>query len=334
MSNIDWTEIHKLGYTSEDDRKSGRNIGYAIFSAGLSVFFLIGYFAIAQVVKMLGIETPSWPFVIGTGLLWVGIYLMYGIKFLEQRDFIVIERFGRFYRVALRGVRLLCFPGLIDKIVKKGTLEYLQLNLYEDAEGQEVDFKDGTAAIEGHAFYRIISGGTDTDTTAHILRFTYEIVDPLGRLRNLLDNLIRGRLQAMTIDQASKQKDGMWDNIKSEGEISQLKQIGLELDDSRGIIITDIKLPEAIVKFRQQKLQGKADAERSTARGRGYSDSIRILQNKLGISAQEAIALYNTQTGMELLREVKPGGMTFVAPGMQGVLASFDIKQNTPSERT
>jgi len=329
---INWKDVHTLGYTSERDRMIGRFFGILVFCLGLVLFSALGFFGVTKIAKSIDPSVIPMPYAIGMALLWVGIYLMFGIKFLEQRNFIVVERFGRFCHVKLRGIRILCFPGLIDKIVQEGTLEYQQLNLYENAAGQEVDFTDGTAAIEGHAFYRIRPGEI-TDIVKNILRFTYEIVNPLGRLRNLLDNLVRGKLQKLTIDKASKEKDGMWEKIKKEAvdDISQLEQIGLDLDDKRGIIITDIKLPEKIVQFREQKLQGKADAERATARGRGYSDSITILQEKLGISAEEAVALFNTQTGIEMLRETKPS-MNLVAPGMRGVLASFDFKK--PEQET
>lgn len=264
------------------------------------------------------------------GILWMAIYFYWGFEIVPNTDYIVIERFGEFNRIVHSGLRILCLPGIIDKIADKGTLRYKEKALFADAEKQYyVDFRDGSTPVIMKASYRV---GPQTDSVEDlddaIYRFTYTMrsnEEREERIEEILESSVIPLLQALEIGQALLQKDAIAEIVtKDKKVLGALEAMGVELNDKKGLIITDIDLTPEIIEQRQKKLEGASEAEKQSAQGLGYARSIVAIMKELAISEYEARSIYETQRGLETLEKVQ-SNISFVAPDLKGVHLAMGI---------
>jgi hypothetical protein len=290
-------------------------------------------------------------------ITWVGIYVSKGWLELPEKDFCTIERFGRYYRTAHEGVTILCFPGLIDKVTKKGNHRYETVKIREVDPKDVVDFTGGgTGAPVLDIVFRVIrhkpgkpaevkikrtdpaTGQTWEDTytatgdiTDSGYLWSYNITDGKERVKEVILGALRPLLQGMTVDQAGTKTGDISKFLREDGEIAQvLVNMGVELDPLRGVVLLDIRLPESVVADNEETLKGQKAAERQTLQGLGYMRAVggivREAKDVFGIDLtfEQARDLYQNQRGLETLA-AKQGAINFVAPGMNGVLASMNM---------
>lgn len=283
-------------------------------------------------------ENLGWTPAISAALTWVAIYCFLGFKIVDNQDYAVIERFGEFNRIIHSGPRILCFPGLIDKIAAQGSLRYQEMPLFKDEPGYKVDFKDGSTAIEMRAFYRI--GPYEEDdaeqTDEAIYRFTYSMEgesEVKERIEEVLESSVIPRLQQLSIGDALVQKDTVAGEVVRDLQVIEaLKAVGVELSPLKGLIIPDIALPEEILKQRMKKLEGEAEADKQSAQGHGYARTIKAVMDDLGISFDEARSVYENQRGLETLAAVQ-ANVSFVAPNIKGVQQTMGIGDAAPRHK-
>lgn len=269
----------------------------------------------------------QWISLVGTASLWIASYITLGFRIIPQQQFIVVERLGRVYKVHRAGMHVLCLPGIIDKVSKEhvnpGTYTYQSIRLYDGNGAEEaMDFLDGSSGVVGEAFYRVQQGRE--------VSFAYELEDPKERLETLLDDAIRTFFQNLTIQQALTNKNLVWDavrgrvvspahtekkdseslRVKQEGlytEIQrELEQAGLELDNIKGIIISDIRLTPSLVRLRELKLEGEQEGLRQAMLGQGMAKTLQAVANSevgKGLSPQEVVAFVNEQKYYEVMAE-------------------------------
>ncbi|PIR43994.1 hypothetical protein COV23_02250, partial [Candidatus Wolfebacteria bacterium CG10_big_fil_rev_8_21_14_0_10_31_9] len=91
----------------------GKMVALLVLTGGCMIFGVIGLIIIQLLDKELIFIIPSCLVII-----WLTVYFAVGFMIAKKQEYLVIERLGKFYRIAHDGPRLFCLPGLIDKIRK------------------------------------------------------------------------------------------------------------------------------------------------------------------------------------------------------------------------
>ncbi len=309
-------------------------IGFFVVCFGVVIATIAGFF-------LGNISTPSMSLTTAVCLttIWFALYIFLGLRIVKQKEFLVIERLGKFYRVAHRGPRILCLPGVIDKIAMKNDLKLKRLDLYKDEPENKIDYKDGSARTLIQTWYRISNSDFNEKDDREkidedIVKFIYNVKNPEGRIEEILDALARPELQEMTIDEANVKKSEVAKKILKEATESgdtkiTLENIGVTIDPKKGVLITDIELPDSITKLRELKLEGQKEAERSAARGGGYAKTINAIiteakKNDINITFKEAWEIYERQRGLETVGSTG-ANITFITPDIKGIMKTLDI---------
>lgn len=268
-------------------------------------------------------------------ILWMSIYFFWGFRIVQNTRYLVIERFGEYSRIVHSGPRILCLPGLIDKVVDEDTLRWRELPLFADeAEKYQVDFKDGSTPIVMKASYRV-GPQTDSmeaiDNAIYLFTYTMKNGDERDeRIEEILESSVVPQLQGLEIAEALVQKDSIAEKVTVDPHVrSALEAIGIELNPQKGLIISDIALTPEIVTQRQKKLEGASEAEKQKAQGLGYARSIKAIMEELGVDQREARQIYETQRGLEVLAQVD-ANVSFVAPDMKGVQKTMGVGDANP----
>lgn len=297
---------------------------------GGTVIFAIFAFLIMEFTK----ETSS-LIVISMICLWLSIYCYFGFKIVANRDYLVIERFGEFNRIVHSGPRILCFPGLIDEVVASGTLRTKDIELFADeTPPYEVDFNDGSARVRSKAWYCVASEGCENieEINQAIYDFTYTLKDESSvreRIEDVLESSFVPLLQKRTIGEALVEKDTIAEGAVTEEVRGALKVNGIHLINKRSFIITDIVLPEAIIKLRQKKLEGESEANKQEEQGAGYARAIAGIIKAAKIAGENvdwktAQGIYAQQRGLETLANTG-SNISFVSPDIRGVQKTMGI---------
>ncbi len=263
-------------------------------------------------------------------VLSLALYGGLGLTFVAPNDFLVVERLSEFYSIKKGGPRLLCIPGLVDQIVKKGDYKAHKIVLYRDEKNNKIDFLDGSAPVKAEVWYRVNPKIIDAE-----MRWTYVLDDPEGRIEEVFDGSLRPTLQRKTIDEASGNLKDIASNIQiDQGIVDSLKEIGVLQEDTNGFILTDIGLTPEQEAIRNKKLEGKAEADKLVSLAEGYANGPLAIQAKIrkvsgneNFSIEQAMNLFREQTSFAAIKETG-ANITLVAPSMSGIVKTLDINQN------
>lgn len=296
-------------------------IALAVILSGCLIFWLLGSI-IDEIARM---TTAS----IFLPLLWIGIYIYLGFEIIPQQHFKVIERLGKFYRVAFAGPCLFCLPGIIDRARKTDVdnIEYQILIMYKDEPEKTfaIDFKDSSAAVKAEIWWRVSDPKTPDELEKDVENFAYNTDRPTRRLEEVMDGYARPILQEETTDSIQVNMSNISAKISKSSQLKKVfKGMGISLHPTKGFVISDVILPTDIQELRKESLQGTKDAERSKSRGEGYANTIKVIAEKLGISVEEATHIYETQRGLETVGETG-ANITFVGENVKGVLGTIGI---------
>lgn len=281
-----------------------------------------------------------WENIFASIIILAAAYMAVGLRIVKQREFIVVERLGKYHRIAHAGIRVLCLPGLIDSVKYRGDLKLRRLDLYVDEKNNQIDFKDGSCPVKIQVWWKIgdPTAKKDEDVDNDIYKFVYAAEKPENKLEEMVDAFARPRLQDMTIDEANIKKDHVAKDVNDDPGIKQsLSDIGSYLDPKKGCLITDIALTEDIVKLRKQEMEGSKDAVKAAKKGAGYAQAIAAIieeAKKAGkeISFQDAREIYERQRGLETVGETG-ANITFVSPGIQGLMTTLGIGETGQKQR-
>jgi hypothetical protein len=301
---------------------------------------LCGIFAAIGFSVGYALEYPTTGILAGI-LTGVGTYLVWGLTIISKQNFVVIERLGKAYVIYHDGPKILCMPGVLDKIVERNTLQFQELVLYEDETAATIDFKDASAPIDASAWYCIgdpkekKKDDWEQKVNTHILLWAYAFADPKGRIEELVDGTARPLLQKHSVDNAQVKKNTIATEVVGDKTLTTaLKQIGAFLEEEKGLIIRDIKLTEEQRALRRQRLKGQADGEEIEKRAKGWEKAIRNLAKGLDVNPEKAVEVFNTQRGFEVL---EGADISFVAPNIDGVqqmIKTADVsRQNRQQQR-
>jgi len=292
---------------------------------GIPFAFLLG-------TKILG-------FVVGM-LLWLLLQASFGYRVLSAKQYMVVERLGRFQKVYLAGPHVLLWPGFIDKIKNGiGSLQAQERFLYSEYDEQKklpmIDFQDGSAHItvvvrftvgERKFIDNIGDEEARRNLVSDILRFTYVDSKPEDRILDIFDAALRPLLEETTLDKAQKERDSLsksaaeraqnlLTSIEEGSARSAMIDIGAHVTADKGLLITDFNVPQEIQKERRQRLEG-------VTRGESYALGIEAVQKGLGVTPEEAREIFETQRGLETM-EKTGGNVTIFGPTVSEIVKSL-----------
>ncbi len=283
------------------------------------------------------------PYSISGGIVWFGLYLSLGIRLVTQNQFLVIERFGQYYRTARAGIRVLCLPGLVDRLAPHGggyDHYWHRSDLYE-AENK-IDFTDASAGLKAQIWWRVKKEDKDKDAPQ---KWAYSVENTEARIKEIIDGTLRVLLQGQSLDEASKNLIEITRKVMADpGVIKALDEMGVELDPNKGVVITDIVLSESIIAAREEALRGVREASKQGAQGLGYIRAILAIQEDAArgrlndpsdpskgylvkpkkLSFEAAKGIYENQRALEVL-QAKPGNVNFVSPDVNGAIISLGL---------
>ena len=298
--------------------------------------------------------TVAWVFGLpGAGVFvalnWFGFCVWKGAMTLEEMQYAVVERLGKYHTTFFNGLHVRVIG--IDRIrpvsvsdrkerklveVSVGDLRSMPIRLYALDRDNKIDFVSTAVAPEGIPSVGGISAPIDatlfvevgepgkTNPEEDVYRWAYGFTDPGKRLYSLVDSVLRPKLQSITIDEANTNRDDIADTVV-ESIAPAFREVGVyPRPERKSLVIEDIDLPEEWVTLRQKAVEGKLEAEQRQAQVAGYIEPIRLIMDTLGMSHKQAIDFYNTQQGLNVLRETKPN-MTLVGDGLSGVLGTFNL---------
>ena len=270
--------------------------------------------------------------------IWSGVFLAASLRFVRKTTFLVVERFGYFWDIKFAGPRVL-IPW-IDAVVLREDFLQKEVKLFE---GIQIDFRDGSAPVRTSAWYQIgdpeqIAGGNLGNVRKQILLYTYRVraQDRKARVADIFQSSFRPLLEAKTVVEAQAQAeelakyaiDGAPDRPgtpKHIGARVALEEIGVYPFPGKGIVIPDIDLPQELIRLREQKLRGEADAQEAVNRSRGYWEPLKAMKEGLAaanvnLPDDTLREFFITQRGLETVAGTK-SNITFVSPDLKGVLA-------------
>ncbi|MFA5872316.1 MAG: SPFH domain-containing protein [Parcubacteria group bacterium] len=267
---------------------------------------------------------------IAGSILAAGFYIAHGYVQKPEKEVDVIETFGRFRRVAYPGPRILCLPGIIDKV--KATVPYqvrLRRDLFTEELRKKLELQDVTVTIEGHIWYEVVDP----------IKWVYNYRDPVGHLEESFDNSVRPKFQALRSEEADTKRPDIVAN--------SLSLLCDQLLEKTGAMVKDFYMPdfdygEEGDKARLQKFQADKRMSANVTDAKGWTAAIEAIMEsalKSGhpISWEEARNFYLDQRRLETLG--KTGANVYAISGdllggLAGAIQSIENRFKNKGDKT
>ena len=273
--------------------------GGAIFSLTLGLLTLAIGFGYALIVAFVIL------------ILWTAMLIARGMTVTSKMGYVVVERFGHFRTVLYRGIGWI--NPFFDHIrVSNGSLKVQQRPLFRDEDTKAaMDFTDGvTAPVAIVASYGVGHPEDIEDerwnlVTEDVRKYTYQYAKPEERIDVLLDGALRPRLQSLSSDAAQTQTEAECEEAAiAVGDA--LAEIGVYLPVKGALVVSDIDLPEDVIRIREEELKGKKDAIAEQARLAAPANAILAVRDALkagGLSRtdDQVVDMLMTQQGLEAI---------------------------------
>ncbi len=275
-----------------------------------------------------------WGMGFGLAFAWIGFCIFQGTIILEQQQYAVIERLGKYQTVYFRGwnVRVIGVDRIRRGISDMRGKEY---QLYADERKTDIDFADGASApVVVKFWYRIgkpedaVVGSENWEKLTEAVKlWVYKYEKPEDRVYALVDGALRPRLQALDIDAASKGRGNIAEETMEIVEPG-LAEIGAYVPSDKGrLVIEDIELPQSVIDLRLKKLEGEKLASELEAEAVGYWKPILAVQTGLDTSLDKAWEMYRTLRSLDTLPKIQPQ-MVLVGEGLKGILGNINLGGN------
>jgi regulator of protease activity HflC (stomatin/prohibitin superfamily) len=200
----------------------------------------------------------------------VGIVLFVSIFTVEQQTCAVIERFGKFHRIAGPGLNVL-IP-LIDQVRLRLSLKICQLNVNIETKTQDNVFIDLMVSVQ----YRILP--------AKVYEAFYMLQNPTKQIEAFVFDVVRAQVPKILLDDVFERKDDIANAVKS--ELSDvMAEFGYEIVKA---LVTDIS-PANNVKAAMNEINA-AQRVRVAATEKGEAE--KILKVKQAEAEAEASILH------------------------------------------
>lgn len=214
---------------------------------------------------------------------------------VQQQNCAVIERFGKFHRIAMPGLRWK-IP-LVDNVVETLTFKIQQLGVSVETKTQDNVFVNIIVAVQ----YRVLQD--------KVYEACYMLQDSNYQIRSFVFDLIRAQVPKMTLDDVFSRKDDIANAVSIE-LAGQMSEFGYEIIKA---LVTDIN-PDQNVKAAMNEIntaqrlrvaatekgeaekiikvkQAEAEAEASILHGKGIAGQRQAIIEGLGQSVDEFVKL-------------------------------------------
>ncbi|MDR3156000.1 MAG: SPFH domain-containing protein [Holosporaceae bacterium] len=221
-------------------------------------------------------------------LFFAVILLFSGFFVVQQQSCAVIERFGKFHRVAGPGLKWKV--PLIDEIAKVLSFRIDQLDVSVETKTQDNVFVNIIVAVQ----YKVLAD--------KVFEACYMLQDPEYQIKAFVFDLVRARVPQLQLDDVFSKKDDIADAVQSELQ-KPMSEFGFGIIKA---LITDIN-PDPNVKAAMNEIntaqrlrvaamekgeaekilrikQAEAEAESSILRGKGISGQRKEIIAGLGES--------------------------------------------------
>jgi len=231
-------------------------------------------------------------------LIAFAVFILSTFFTVEQQTVAVIERFGKFNRMAQPGLNMK-LP-FIDKVAGKVSLRLQQLDVKAETKTHDNVFVHITVSIQ----YFIIP--------ENVYEAFYKLDDPSRQINSYVFDVIRSRVPRISIDRLFEEKEEIAIAIKTELNETMIK-FGFEIMNS---LVTDID-PDSKVKMAMNEIMAaqrmkvaaveKAEAEKimKVKAAEGDAES-KALQGK-GIADQRRAIIEGLQESVEHFQHSVPG---------------------------
>ncbi|QYN60102.1 SPFH domain-containing protein [Bifidobacterium asteroides] len=211
------------------------------------------------------------------------IIFLSGIFVVPQQQADIIERFGKYHRVAQAGIHAK-IP-LVDRIAAKTNLRVNQLNVKLETKTKDNVF----VTVEVSAQFRV--------EAANVVTAYYELVDPAGQLRSYMEDALRSAIPSLSLDDAFARKDDIASDVQQTvGQemqrfgFSVIKTLVTAIDPSAQVkqamdSINAAQREKEATRERAEarrieiETQAKADAEKTRMQGEGQANYRREIAN-------------------------------------------------------
>ena len=258
------------------------------------------------------------------------IIFLLGIFVVPQQQADIIERFGKYHRVAQAGIHAK-IP-LVDRIATKTNLRVNQLNVKLETKTKDNVF----VTVEVSAQFRV--------EAANVVTAYYELVDPAGQLRSYMEDALRSAIPALSLDDAFARKDDIASDVQQTvGQemqrfgFSVIKTLVTAIDPSAQVkqamdSINAAQREKEATRERAEarrieiETQARADAEKTRMQGEGQANYRREIANGIvdqinslravgmDIDAVNNVVLFNQYLDVMRSLAESDNGKTLVLP--------------------
>jgi len=241
----------------------------------------------------------------------VALYIATSLRAVPAKKAWAVERFGATRIVLLPGLRLLCRPGHVDRVVKEVSLKAVELTVFNEGKDRLIDFKGGgqpvTAEVSASAWVEIDQEGGDKVTEENVKKVVWVFSSGLERVRTTIADYLRPRLQGLSLEEAQKAEarrtieseltdDPHVPPLSSEtaAEVSSIRramaEVGYRLRKESGLTIADIDEPRAVIELNLETRRAEARKKAIETIGEGHREALKKMQ-KAGLTPTEAAIL-------------------------------------------
>lgn len=254
------------------------------------------------------------------GLIWMIFFMV------EQQTIAIVERFGKFARVARPGLNIL-IP-FIERIAGRVSLRVRQLDIPVETKTKDNVFVKVTVSVQFHAL------------TEKIYEAFYRLENPEAQIRSFIFDVVRAQVPKIILDDVFEKKDDIANAVKNEltemmdsfgygivkalvtdidpdakvknamNEINEAQRLRVAANE-RGEAEKILKIKQAEADARSKALQGQGIADQRSAIVNGLRESVSEFQKSVsGTSAADVMSLVLMTQYFDTLKEVGASSKT------------------------
>ncbi|HEX8182443.1 MAG TPA: SPFH domain-containing protein [Candidatus Saccharimonadales bacterium] len=197
------------------------------------------------------------------------ILLFDGLFIVRQQTSAIVERFGRFKRIAPAGLNIK-IP-LIDRISGRLTLRIRQLDVRIETKTKDNVFVFVVVSVQ----YYVLPG--------KVVDAFYKLQDPQGQITSFVFDTVRARVPSIVLDDLFEKKDDIAQAVKTELD-AVMDAFGYGIIKA---LVTDIE-PDAKVKASMNEINA-AQRLREAAIQQAEADKIRVVKAAEGEAESKAL---------------------------------------------
>jgi regulator of protease activity HflC (stomatin/prohibitin superfamily) len=186
------------------------------------------------------------------------IVVLDGFFVVRQQTAAVVERFGRFKRIAASGLGLK-IP-LVDRVAGRLNLRIQQLDVKVETKTKDNVFVVCTVSVQYHVLPNYINEAF------------YKLQDPQAQITSYVFDTVRARVPSISLDNVFDKKDDIAQSVKSELD-AVMESFGYGIVKA---LVTDID-PDAKVKTSMNEINA-AQRLREAAVQQAEADKIRVVK--------------------------------------------------------